>query len=59
MSNKFYSGEFKLEVIHEYKSQENSLKKICKQFKIPLITLYYWIEKFEKDGLNGLVDSNK
>ena len=57
MSKKFYSTEFKYEVIMAYKSGEYSLKETYSKYKISKITLYNWMEKFEKGGLEGLSDS--
>ncbi|WP_420842609.1 IS3 family transposase [Fervidibacillus albus] len=59
MSNTFYPSDFKYEVIMAYKSKEYSLKEIYIKFKIPKVTLYNWVEKFEKDGMDGLLDSKK
>lgn len=42
-----------------YKSKEYSLTEIYSKFQIPKITLYNWVEKFEKDGIEGLSDSKK
>ncbi|MFB9977886.1 IS3 family transposase, partial [Pallidibacillus thermolactis subsp. kokeshiiformis] len=56
-SNKFYSTEFKYEVIMAYKSGEYSLTETYSKYKISKITLYNWMERFEKGGLEGLSDS--
>jgi transposase len=57
VSNKFYSTEFKYEVIMAYKSGEYSLTETYSKYKISKITLYNWMERFEKGGLEGLSDS--
>ena len=41
-----------------YKNGEHSLREILSKYQIPSITLYNWMEKFEREGLEGLVDSN-
>lgn len=40
-----------------YKSGEYSLRGIFSKYQIPDVTLYSWMEKFEKNGLEGLTDS--
>jgi transposase len=57
VSNKFYSVEFKYEVIMAYKSEEYSLAEICSKYQIRDYTIYIWIEKYERYGLEGLADS--
>lgn len=57
MSNKFYSTEFKHEVVMAYKKGKYSLTEIYSTYQIPKVTLYNWIEKFEESGIEGLADS--
>jgi transposase-like protein len=57
MSNKFYSKEFKYEVLTAYKNEDSTVETLCVRYKIPKVTLYNWIEKFEKDGIIGFEDS--
>jgi transposase-like protein len=40
-----------------YKSDKFSLKRLTEKYQIPKFTLYQWIEKFEKEGVNGFEDS--
>lgn len=57
MSSQFYSTEFKREVLIAYENRDCSIQEICSRFQIPKITLYDWVEKFEKYGLEGLKKS--
>lgn len=57
MSNKFYSTEFKYKVITAYTNEHCTLREIYSRYQIRDITLYQWVEKFEKEGTKGLEDS--
>lgn len=59
MSNKNYSSQFKYDVISAYKNGDYSIKELCSKYQISKNTLYYWTEKYEKSGFNGLEDSGK
>ncbi len=59
MSNKYYSKEFKYELLMKYKNGDSTVDGFCERHQIPKVTLYNWLEKFEKEGLIGLEDSNK
>jgi transposase len=54
---KFYSSQFKYEVLKAYKNEDYTLKELCSKYGIADVTLYDWAEKYEKYGLNGLEDS--
>lgn len=56
MSNKFYSSEFKYEVVMAYKRAEDTVDKLCSRYQITLNSLYDWMRRFEKKGINGLED---
>ncbi|MED4163158.1 helix-turn-helix domain-containing protein [Halalkalibacterium halodurans] len=58
MSNKYYSSEFKYEVVTAYKNDNFSVKELTERYKIPKVTLYNWVEAFEKNGVNGFKDSS-
>ncbi|KRG11436.1 transposase [Virgibacillus soli] len=58
MSNKVYSSQFKQEVVTAYKNEDFSVKELTERFQIPKVTLYKWIEIFEKDGVNGFENSS-
>ncbi|WP_216830697.1 helix-turn-helix domain-containing protein [Alkalihalobacterium elongatum] len=53
MSNKYYSKQFKYDVVTASKSEKFTLKELTEKYQVPNITLYKWIEKFEKEGING------
>jgi transposase len=57
MSNKFYSSEFKYEIIMAFKSENYAHQELCSRYQINKTTLYRWVEKFEKEGTDGLKDS--
>ncbi|WP_373889942.1 IS3 family transposase [Neobacillus cucumis] len=57
MSNKFYSTEFKYEVFMAYKNEDSTVEELCVRYEIPKVTLYNWVNKFEKDGIRGFEDS--
>lgn len=59
MSNRYYSSQFKYEAITAYKNGDYTIKEICSQYHINKNTLYYWIEKYEKNGFSGLEDLGK
>lgn len=56
MSNKYYSKEFKYNVIEAYRNDNLTVEALCKRYQIAKVTFYNWVEKFEKDGLIGLED---
>jgi transposase-like protein len=56
MSNKYYSKEFKYNVIEAYSNDNLTVEALCKRYQIAKVTFYNWVEKFEKDGLIGLED---
>ncbi len=37
--------------------RNGSLKEMYSKYRIPSVTLYRWVEKFEREGLEGLKDS--
>jgi transposase-like protein len=39
-----------------YKNEEYSVGELSERYQIPKVTLYNWIERFEKDGISGLED---
>jgi transposase-like protein len=45
--------EEKLEMINKYKSGESAIK-IAKEYGIDRKRIYVWINKYEKDGIDGL-----
>lgn len=53
MSNKFYSSNFKNEVVSAYKKADFTVKELTERYNIPKVTLYNWVEIFERDGVNG------
>lgn len=57
MYNKFHSIEFKYEVLMAYKNEDYTLNEIKAKYQIPKTTLYKWVERFEKNGIDGLRDS--
>jgi transposase len=57
MSNKFHSIEFKYEVLMAYKNEDYTLSEIKRKYQIPKTTIYKWIERFERNGIDGLKDS--
>jgi transposase len=57
MSNRSYPSEFKYEVIKAYQNEDYTLKELCSRYQISKITLYKWMEKFEKEGISGLEES--
>lgn len=57
MSNKFYPIQFKYEVLMAYKNEDYTVEEITTRYQIPKVTLYNWVEKFEKDGISGFEDS--
>ncbi|MBU8909623.1 transposase, partial [Desertibacillus haloalkaliphilus] len=57
MSNKYYSSQFKNEVVTAYKNQDFKVKELLERYQIPDVTLYNWVEIFESDGSNGFEDS--
>jgi transposase len=56
LSNKFYPSEFKYQVVLAYKNEEYSVDELTVRYQIPKVTLYNWVEKFEKDGIGGFED---
>lgn len=54
MPNKFYSGQFKYEVLLAYKNENYTVEVLTAMYRIPNVTLYNWVEKFEMYGLSGL-----
>ncbi|GIP64673.1 hypothetical protein J32TS6_32280 [Virgibacillus pantothenticus] len=54
---KFYSSQFKYEVLKAYKNEDYTIKELCSKCRIADVTLYDWAEKYEKYGLNGLENS--
>lgn len=40
-----------------YKNREHSLRETLSKYQVPRVTFYNWMEKFERDGLEGLVDA--
>jgi transposase len=58
MSNKFYSCQFKNEVVVAYKRADFSVKELTEKYQIPKVTLYKWVEIFEKDGVKGFEESS-
>ncbi|MFS1518426.1 IS3 family transposase [Bacillus sp. SCS-151] len=57
MSNKFFSIEFKHEVVRAYNNENFTLKELTTMYQIPKNTIYKWVERFEKSGIDGLIDS--
>ena len=57
MTNKYYSTAYKFEVIKAYKSGKYTISEICSKYKISDWSLYSWIEKFDRNGIEGLSDS--
>lgn len=57
MSKKSYSIQFKYEVLKAYKNEEYSIEELCSKYGMPKITLYDWVEKYEKYGMEGLKNS--
>jgi transposase len=56
---KYYSSQFKYEVLMAYKSDNYSLREIRSKYGVTKATLYMWNEKFEKYGFEGLKDLSK
>jgi transposase len=44
-------------VLMAYKNADYTVEELCVRYQIPKVTLYNWVEKFEKDGINGFEDS--
>jgi transposase len=40
-----------------YKNHDFKVKELLERYQIPDVTLYNWVEIFEKDGANGFEDS--
>ena len=57
MTNKFYSVQFKYEVVIAYKNEYFSVKELCNRYRISRDTLYIWVKRFEKDGISAFEDS--
>lgn len=55
-SNMFYPVDFKYDVVMAYKRGE-TVSNMCSKYQISSYSLYNWINKFEKYGLDGLSDS--
>ncbi len=53
MSNKIYSSQFKYEVVTAYKNEDYTVKELTERYQIPKVTLYKWVEIFDKDGEKG------
>jgi len=58
MSNKYFPIEYKYKVLMAYKDGDYTIKELCLRYQITKYTFYNWLEKFEKNGINGLRDSN-
>jgi transposase len=51
----YYTKEFKLKVVNEYRDKRLSLRDCCLQFNIPAqSTLVCWARKYEQLGMGGL-----
>jgi len=44
-------------VVTAYKNEYFTVKELLERYQIPKVTLYNWVEIFEKDGVNGFEDS--
>ena len=51
--------EQKIEFICEWNSQKYSISELCRAFEISRPTAYKLINKYEKFGLEGLLDDSK
>lgn len=58
MSNKYFPIEYKYKVLMDYKGGNYTIRELCFRYQITKYTFYNWLEKFEKNGINGLKDSN-
>ncbi len=50
--------EQKVEFICEWRTQKYSITELCKSFNISRPTDYKLIKRFEKDGIEGLVEKS-
>lgn len=57
MSKRSHFIEVKHEVIMAYKNEDYTLNELCTKYGISDNTLYDWVDKFEKCGINGLEES--
>lgn len=56
---KYYSSQFKYEVLMADKSGNYSLLEIRSKYRVTKPNLYIWSEKLEKNGFEGLKDLSK
>uniref|UniRef100_UPI000287DBB0 IS3 family transposase n=1 Tax=Bacillus timonensis TaxID=1033734 RepID=UPI000287DBB0 len=49
---------FKYEVVTAYKNAYFSVNELIKRYQIPKVTLYNWVEIFDKDGVKGFEASS-
>ncbi len=54
-----YNEEEKYQIIKEYSDGSRSLREIESQYKIANKTLYRWIDKYYKYGIDGLKESRR
>ncbi|MFU0791128.1 MAG: hypothetical protein ACFWT6_14390 [Virgibacillus proomii] len=52
-----YSHEFIYNVIMAYKDENDTRRKLCLKYKSIIRPFMRWIEKFEKERVNGLENS--
>lgn len=45
----------KYKIIEPYLNKQETIKEIAIENKIPTRTLYRWVQKYEHDGLVGLI----
>jgi len=55
--HKFYSSQFKYEVLEAYKSEDYTIVELCSKYGIADVTFYDWLKKYERYGFKGLEDS--
>lgn len=57
--NKFYSIQFKYEVLQEFGAGTSSIKDLTLKYGISVTTFREWLEAYERHGLNGFKDSKR
>ena len=51
--------EQKLEFISAWRTQKYTITELCKSFEISRLTAYKFIDRFEKFGIDGLIELKK
>ena len=52
--NNMRTPEEKEKIIKEYYSSDHAQAKICSKYDISRAVLWYWVKKYETDGIDGL-----